>query len=189
MAKHDIPPTTGAAQTTSAAGRRVQAPVHAAHEEVHAEQRVVTGPEGRMIGPFALPDAAGRQVRFRDYRERRNLVIMFHHGVQCAACRHLLQALAAQVAVLHEQQAVVLTIGPDSDDRALKFAAALGQAMLLLIDPVGRTVARAGLRVPALVVADRWGEIWAAWEGGAEHALPPVTELEAWLNIIQCDCT
>jgi hypothetical protein len=127
MAKHDQQPIECHAPTEAASHGSACSPVRAAHGEAHAEHGVVTGPEGRMIGPFTLPDAAGRQVRFRDYRRRRNLVIVFHHGVRCAACRHLLQALATQVTVFQEQQAAVLAIGPDPSDRAQDLAAALGR--------------------------------------------------------------
>jgi peroxiredoxin len=189
MAKHDSHPIELEEHTAPSAALGAQDPTRARDRDSRTGQRVVTGPEGRMLGPFALPDADGRQIRFRDYRQRRNLVVFFHHGVTCAACRHIVQAFARQVAVFHEQQAAVLAIGPDQADRAQNLAAELGHAFPLLNDPEGRTVARAGFVVPALVVADRWGEIWAAWEGGEGHALPSVDELEEWLTIIQCDCT
>ena len=150
---------------------------------------MVAEPEGRMLRPFALPDAAGKQIRFRDYRQRRNLVLFFHHGGACAACRSVLQALARYVPAFLEAQAAVLAIGPDPGDQAHMPAAEPGQTFRLLSDPEGNTAARAGLVVPALVVADRWGEIWSAWEGGEQHALPHGDELMEWLTIIQCDCT
>lgn len=151
--------------------------------------RVVAGPEGRMVGPFTLPAADGQQIRFRDYRQRRNLVVIFHHGRSCAACRRLLQHVAAHHSQFQAQQATVLAIGPDQGARAQELIGELHEAMPVLIDPTGRTAARAGFQVPALLVADRWGEIWAAWEGGATHTLPEVEELEEWLTVVQCDCT
>lgn len=189
MAQHDSHPINLEEHIEPSVALGTRDPASAARRDSRARQCVIAGPEGRLIGPFALPDADGRQIRFRNYRQRRNLVIFFHHGVTCAACRHILQDFARHIAVFQEQQAAVLAIGPDQSNQAQDLSAELGHAFPLLNDPEGRTVARAGFLVPALVVADRWGEIWAAWEGGEDHALPQVDELEEWLTIIQCDCT
>jgi peroxiredoxin len=189
MAKHESHPSELEEHMAPPASLGAPQPTRALDRDSRAGQRVVTGPEGRMLGPFALPDTDGQQIRFRDYRQRRNLVVFFHHGVTCAACRHIVQALARHVAAFREQQAAVLAIGPDSGDRVQGLFTELGHAFPLLSDPEGHATKRAGFLAPALVVADRWGEIWAAWEGGADHALPRVDELEEWLTIIQCDCT
>ena len=41
---------------------------------------------------------------------------------------------------------------------------------------------------PSLVIADRWGEIWAAWAGGADHRLPSRQDILQWLEFIQAQC-
>ena len=189
MGKHASSSVDLPEQSEASAARGAEGSTSAAQRGSAAGRCVVAGPEGRMLRPFALADAAGQQVRFRDYRQRRNLVLFFHHGGACAACRSVLLALATYVQVFVEAQAAVLGIGPDQGDQAHLPAAELGQAFLLLSDPGGNTAARAGLAVPALVAADRWGEIWSAWEGGEQHVLPHGDELVEWLTIIQCDCT
>jgi peroxiredoxin len=49
---------------------------------------------GSMTPSFNLP-AANRQGRLgpRDYKQRRNLVLIFFHADHCQACRELLRGL------------------------------------------------------------------------------------------------
>jgi len=141
-----------------------------------------------MLRSFTLPDASGKQVHPWEYRQRNNLVLFFHHGADCPTCRSTLQDLAANLPALRAEQAVVLAIGPDQPPAAHHPAAELAVSQRLLCDPAGHTVLQHGLAVPAIVVADRFGEIWAAWQGGDAHALPDSEEIVAWLEFIERQC-
>jgi peroxiredoxin len=143
---------------------------------------------GQMLHPFTLSDANGQQVRLWDYRQRSNLVLFFHHGADCPACRSMLQELAAHMATYRAEKATVLAIGPDQPHAALELAAELECPFLLLSDPAERIVAQQGFAVPAVVVADRFGEIWAAWIGEDDHALPSGQEIAAWLAFMEVQC-
>ena len=148
------------------------------------DRPVISGPaSGHMLQPFALRSTEGQEVRLREYRQRRNLVLFFHHGGACAACRGALQELAGHVREYQGENAIVLAIGPEAEDQqevALPFPT--------LIDREARTAMRHGLAVPALVIADQYGEIWAAWVGGDGHALPDGAEVLQWLEYIQAQC-
>ncbi len=40
-----------------------------------------------LVPPFELPSSGGEKVRLWDYKMRKNLVILFHHGDRCPQCR------------------------------------------------------------------------------------------------------
>jgi peroxiredoxin len=111
-------------------------------------------------------------VRSGDNRQRVNLVLVFHHGGACSACRALLRALAARAADIKAAEAVVLAIGPDDPEGAGCLSAELGKPIVVLGDAAGAIAGRQGLEVPAMAVTDRFGELWVAWEGAARTACP-----------------
>jgi len=152
-------------------------------------QPAIRGPaSGQMLKPFALPAADDRQVRSWDYQQRRNLVLLLHHGLGCAACRASLRDLAAEATRMRATEAVLLAIGPDDPEATRQLAADLDRSVLLLSDPSGSVATRQGLTVPAVVVTDRFGEIWASWPGGDEHRLPSPAEVLDWLRYIGVQC-
>ena len=72
---------------------------------------IMTGPaSGHLLRPFALPATDRQVVRLRDYRQRRNLVLFFHHGLACAACRAVVHMLAMHVPTYRAENAAVLAI-------------------------------------------------------------------------------
>ncbi len=154
-----------------------------------AAQPAISGPAtGQFLRSFILPDSAGQPVQLRQYLQRSNVVLFFHHGIGCPACRGLLRELAAHRNACEQEEAVVLVIGPDQPAENQQLAAQLGHPFPFLSDPAGRISAQQGLNTPALVIADRWGEIWAAWVGGVDHRLPAMQDIREWLVFIEAQC-
>lgn len=150
---------------------------------------VIRGPDsGRRLSSFTLPDSNGRAVSLWSYRQRANLVLFFHHGSRCPDCRTALRDLAENLAAFREEEALVLGIGADAPAPTRQLASAIACPFPLLSDPAGHAVAQQGLKVPSLVVADRYGEIWAAWDGGEQHHLPNPPEIARWLEFVELQC-
>ncbi len=157
----------------------------------------IRGPHsGRMLAPFELPDARGRMIRRAAFRGRVNLVLVFHHGPRCLPCRRYLFGLLERLPEYAERHAAVLAIGPEAEDIQTlanqPTAASAAPDALALEDVSHNTVRRLGLVTPAVVVADRPGEIWAAWApepaaspDEAHATLPPYDEVLAWLDLIE----
>jgi peroxiredoxin len=82
----------------------------------------------------------------------------------------------------------VVAIGPDEPAENRQLAARLGQPFPFLSDPAGGVIAQQGLASPSLIIADRWGEIWAAWLGGTTHQLPSEQDILQWLSFIEAQC-
>jgi len=141
----------------------------------------VYGSTGRCaIPPFSLPRADGTRVSAWDYRQRSNLLIFFHHGLACAGCRAILGDLAKNLGRYLSEETAVLAIGPDD--------AAAAEHLPLLIDPSCETARHCGLMPPALVIADRYGEIWSAWTGGEAHDLPDQEQVLMWVERLEMQC-
>ncbi len=158
------------------------------HSSQAGHRPVLTGPaSGRRLRAFELTGETGHRRRLRDCLRRTNVVIFLYHGPDCPACREYLRALAQAARQLREEdETAVLAIGPSVFTPGVPRTPAF--PIPLLIDNVGATAAEEGVTVPALVVADRFGELWAAWVGGEEHQLPSLPEIRAWLDLIQLQC-
>lgn len=154
-----------------------------------AARVALSGPEsGQHLHLFTLPDAAGRPVQLWQYLQRSNVVLFFHHGAECASCRALLREIAAHLDAYRQEEAVVLAISPEQPAANEQLAAQLGHSFPLLSDPAGRVIAQEGFDTPSLIIADRWGEIWAAWVGEDDHRLPSEQAMLQWLVFIEAQC-
>ena len=154
-----------------------------------AARLAISGPaSGHHLHSFTLPDSAGRPVQLWQYLQRNNIVLFFHHGVDCPTCGAMLRELAAHRDAYHQEETVVLAIGPDQQVENQQLAAHLGHPFPLLSDPAGRIIAQQGFDTPSLIIADRWGEIWAVWVGGTDHRLPSGQDLLQWLHFIEAQC-
>jgi peroxiredoxin len=163
--------------------------MEAAMAEPAAHSPLIRGPySGRFLAPFHLPAADGRTVRLWDYRLRRNLVVFLHHGAGCHRCRAELARFGRYYPQYRERDAEVLAIGPDPPSEAAALAANLGLAFPLLSDPGGALARRQGVSLPALLVANRVEEIWAAWAPPDELDLPSHEEILDWLEFVVIQC-
>ncbi len=149
----------------------------------------ISGPaSGHHLQPFALPDAAGRTVQLWQYLQSSNVVLFFHHGIDCAACLATLQELATHVDAFSQEETALLAIGPDQASENLQLTDQQGYRFPFLSDPTGQIITQQGLATPSLIIADRWGEIWAAWAGGTNHQLPSSQDILQWLVFIESQC-
>ena len=75
----------------------------------------------------------------------------------------------------------ILVIAPAGD-------AARDSIFPLLHDPEAQVVSALGVRAPAVVIADQWGEVHETREAGGEHRFPTETEIEDWLRYLAIQC-
>ena len=80
----------------------------------NAARLVISGPaSGHHLHAFTLPDSTGQPVQLWQYLQRSNVVLFFHHGVNCVACEAFLRELAAQRDAYRQEEAAVIVLGPD----------------------------------------------------------------------------
>jgi hypothetical protein len=148
----------------------------------------------QMIPPITAHTAAGRTVRAWDFKQKKNLIIAFLDA-GCPATETFLRQLAGQAARLAELESQALVIFSELPPAAL--AEISPPEIILAADMSGRA-ARAylgneahscgGAATWGIFVADRYGELYAQWAGGATVGLPAVEEILSWLLRIEIAC-
>ncbi len=147
----------------------------------------------QLIPPLTARALDGRIVRAWDYKQKKNLVIAFLHG-DCRRCEQFLSRLAARAANLAEREAAALVIFPEQPSRLLE---ELPAEVVVASDVSGRSqraylgedaFGHTGQRLVGMYVADRYGELYAHWQGLSEDALPGVADVLGWLGQIQVAC-
>lgn len=114
-----------------------------------------------LIPDFRLPAAGGGSLGPWDFKQRRQLVVLFHHGLGCQECRSLLAEVAACHADFQAQEAQVLAVSPDPPE---ELARELATVPFPLLSDRGARVLGAyvpgdGSRLPVAFVADRYGAL------------------------------
>jgi peroxiredoxin len=170
-------------------GQEETQPPEDAHVQHETARLVFSGPASEQhLHLFTLSDSTGQPVQLWQYLQRSNVVLFFHHGINCTACEAFLQELAAHLDAYRQEEAAVLAIGPDEPAENRQQAARLRHPFPFLSDPAGRVIAQQGLASPSLIIADRWGDIWAAWLGGTNHQFPSRQDILQWLSFIEAQC-
>lgn len=147
----------------------------------------------QMLPPLAARTADGRTVRAWDFKQKRSLVVVFLDPADEPA-RAWLERLAARAAELAERNATALVIFAEPVPASLadRFA-----GVILAGDASGRAhraclgddaLGPRGLARTAVFVADRYGEVYAAWAGADAAALPGIGEVLSWLGQIELAC-
>jgi peroxiredoxin len=154
---------------------------------------------GQLLPLFRL-SAANRHGQFGswDYKQHRNLALLFFRSVECRKCRQLLREIAAHYGEYQQMEAEVLAISADEIDRLRQLAQDLALPFPVLTDSDGRvtdlylkqTEQAAETAAPevAVFVADRWGAIFTRKIAEEEHDLPAEAEIREWLEFIELQC-
>jgi hypothetical protein len=147
----------------------------------------------QLIPPVTARTADGAIVRAWDFKQKRNLVIVFLHA-DCARCDAWLEQLAAIATDLAEPEAVGLILYAETPPRA---ARDLQAPMVGAADVTGRSqraflgrdaFGPAGLDRVGVFVTDRYGELYAQWLARDAGELPAPREILSALWQIQVAC-
>ncbi|HEX6308152.1 MAG TPA: hypothetical protein VFZ69_08195 [Longimicrobiales bacterium] len=135
----------------------------------------------RIGGQFVLAES-GAAVSLRSGRGPRILIAV--HGVDCAACAAWTARLAADRAPLDEWGARLTVVAEDTGRTAAAELRAAVVQLLLTPDPASAL----GVHVPALVIADEWGEVYFSVHAGDGHDFPDPAEVIEWIRFIAIQC-
>jgi peroxiredoxin len=150
--------------------------------------------KGQSLRFFDLPEARGSQIRLWDYRGRRNLVIFFMDDVECSYCRKLLRMLSATYNDITAEEAEVLAVVQAPPSKTVSLKHELGLPYPVLSDASGEVFRRYGLldadKKPqvAIVIADRFGEVYHVSLVAKKHSLLSAEEILSWLKFIEVQC-
>ena len=154
---------------------------------------------GQLIPNFRL-SAVNRNgdVGPWDYKQHRNLVLIFFRTVECLKCKQLLREISEHYGQYQEKEAEVLAISTDEIDRLRQLAQDLALPFPLLSDSDGR-VTNLYLKhmeqsedwvatEAAIFVADRWGAIFSTKSIEKDQSQPVEAEIRNWLEFIELQC-
>ncbi|MEM2911750.1 MAG: redoxin domain-containing protein [Candidatus Bathyarchaeia archaeon] len=159
-------------------------------------ERVKPKLELQEVVPYLnLPSNNGINVNLWDFKQRKNLVLVFHHGRACNYCRNKLKQLAKAYKEIQFLEAEVLAISFDNiedlkdqgREDALPFPLLSDQSgttseMFTFIDNSRNTP------FPSVFITDRFGAL--RYQKIAEEAtdLPSASEILSVLGLIQIEC-
>jgi peroxiredoxin len=149
---------------------------------------------GDMMPDLDLTGPGGRPVRISDYRQRKNLVLLFMDGAGLGA-RRLLRGLAFrhEELVREDTEVMAVSLGPEGIPE-LPEPFAGGPPFRVLADDEGgahRAVGaspRDGEEGTSLFILDRYGQIFAAYGPGGRAPIPPLGEILDWVRFIESEC-
>lgn len=163
------------------------------------ETMTATLSTGQLIPNFRL-SAANRdgQVGPWDYKQHRNLVLMFFRSAECRKCEQLLRQIAQNYGEYKEKETEVLAISNDEVDSLRRLAQDLALPFPLLSDSDGSVtdlylkqieqVQKKAAFEATIIVADRWGAIFTCKIAENDHELPEEVEIRDWLEFIELQC-
>lgn len=154
---------------------------------------------GHLIPNFRL-SAANRlgQVGPWDYKQHRNLVLIFFRTLECLKCKQLLREISEHYGEYQQMEAEVLAISSDEIDCLRQLAQDLALPFPVLSDRGGgvtdlylKHIEQRGDRAAfeaAIFVADRWGAVFSIRIIEKDHDLPAEAEIRDWLEFIELQC-
>lgn len=163
-----------------------------------AETQVVKLRTGQLIPNFRL-SAANRdgQVGPWDYKQHRNLVLLFFRSAECQKCKQLLREVAEHYGDYKEKEAEVLAVSTEEIGCLRQLTQDLALPFPVLSDSDGK-VTDQYLQYPeevsekafdvAIFVADRWGALFSTKRIEIDHDLPVEAEVREWLEFIELQC-
>jgi AhpC/TSA family protein len=148
----------------------------------------------QLIPPLTIHAADGRTVRAWDFKQKKNLVIVFLHN-DCPRCEEFLRQLSANASLWKENEAVVLAAVLAQPSRVLTDL--LHESVIVGVDPSGRAAAAylgkdalapTGLANLGIFQTDRYGELAASWNVTSDHKFPIVADIAASLELTEMSC-
>ena len=153
---------------------------------------------GQLIPNFRLL-AANRngQVGPWDYKQHRNLVLLFLRSAECEKCKQLLREIAEHYGDYEQKEAEVLAISTDEIACLRQLSQGLSLPFPVLSDSDGK-VTDLYLKHPeevsektsdvAILVADRWGALFSNKRIEIDYDKPVEAEVREWLEFIELQC-
>ena len=141
----------------------------------------------RKLPPLSLPSAPGGELRPVLVGGRQATVAVLLHEADCPACVEYLRQLAGVYPTLQEWDGQVVVVAGGVEG-ATELAGREDWPFPILADAEYRLAVALGLAPPAVVIADRWGEIHFS-QAAETHELAEPKELAEWLRFLAVQCS
>lgn len=152
--------------------------------------------KGEVVPAFSLPGADGMPHSPWDYKQREHLVIILLSSSTTSEAHGILKEFKRQYSALREEYCAALVVTADTVIDNLHTQEELQLPFALLADPRGEVIAHythwdgtARTAQPSIVLADRYGALYAQWIAESEAELPSIETLLQDLQYINKLCT
>jgi hypothetical protein len=139
---------------------------------------------GRRLPPLRSHAANGEEVRWRD-PVRGSLTAVFLDSNDREGDREYLQSLEAAVPAFKAWDGRLIVVMPGEEKGAEQAADSLA-----LVTRTNGEAEHCGVRKgeDAVIIADRWGQIYHIARGQGADALPDPSQIEEWFRFIDTQC-
>jgi len=139
--------------------------------------------KGDLLPPLTLPDVAGEMVRTSDFRGRFNLLLFLTHPPDCTHCEETLLELDQSLATKDTDAIRILVIVPGAAAKVLAMKQRLALSIQVLVD-AGAMLGNGA----AMIVTDRFGEVFSIARADEQHRLLTVAQLAEELAFVSLQC-
>ena len=148
-----------------------------------------------VVPHLNLPSSEGADVNIWDFKQRKNLVLIFHHGRNCPHCRNKLKELAEAYKEIQALEAEILAVSFDNFEDAKDLREEDELPFPLLSDQSGATTERftfidesGNQPLPTVFITDRFGALRYQKIAREATDLPSAGEILNWLLLIETEC-
>jgi peroxiredoxin len=151
---------------------------------------------GEVIPAFSLPGADGMPHSPWDYKQREHLILLLLTSASTHEARGVLREFKDRYRALREEECAILALTADPVVTHLRTQEELHLPFALLADPQGMVLARYTFWdstkrtvLPSIVLANRYGALYAQWIADQEAELPSIDMLLEDLQYLNKLCT
>lgn len=149
----------------------------------------------QVVSYFSLPSNKNGRASTWDFKQKKNLVLFFNHGVACPHCTSRLQEFAASYPRFQELEAEIIAISLDTVEKLNVFASRGKIVFPCLSDENKEATEKythmdAGGKAPfpSVFITDRFGVLRYQQIAGEANELLSSDEILSWLLLIQTEC-
>jgi peroxiredoxin len=138
-------------------------------------------PVGKKAPDFTAKTADGKVIHLSDFKNKKNLVLVFYQGSFCSVCGHQLANIQENKSHFNAQDAVIIAVSADDQTHALNSLGEHGLTFNVVPDPDKKLIKSFGvsnisknnIAWPSLFVVDKQGIVrlsFANREGQRLHS-------------------
>jgi peroxiredoxin len=148
-----------------------------------------------VVPNLDLPSNRNGNISLWNFKQRKHLVIIFHHGSKCSFCRNKLKDFAEVYKEIQKLEAEVLAVSFESIDQLKRQAEEDRIPFPMLSDAYGEATEsftymdekRKG-PFPSVFITDRYGELRKQEVGTEADKLLSKEEILSWLLLLETEC-
>lgn len=141
-----------------------------------------------MIPVFQLMSTEGQTVSLWDFKGRKNLVLVLLPGEECSECVGFLRLVKNSYSSYVVENAVCIAVVRGDIQKAQELHDQLDPPFPILYDPQGAATDRYTDRLPAVFIADRFGQLYAQWTIDPETDFPSQKRVLDIVELINLEC-